>query len=125
MRCRHVRGAGLLVSISIMTVMAVMMAGCAGTHVSGISGSRPGEVVSFLAGAVPGSSSKVSDELFGDEITVSCEESFISARSEECRLGRIAAPDRIDEVIAVCLGPDGWYLAPQLWASPGISAHSR
>lgn len=76
----------------------------------------PSPVENFMAKAVPGDITTLSDPAFGSDVRVSMEDSFFSAAGEECKRATVRNSFNEAEIIVACRNAEGqWRLAPRVW----------
>ncbi|WP_443827091.1 DVU3141 family protein [Desulfovibrio sp.] len=77
---------------------------------------KPSPVENFMANAVPGDITTLSDPAFGTDVHVSMEDSFFSAAGEECKRATVRNNFNEAEIIVACRNAQGqWRLAPRVW----------
>ena len=76
----------------------------------------PSPVENFMAQAMPGDITTLSDPAFGTDVRVSMEDSFFSAAGEECKRATVRNNFNEAEIIVACRNAEGqWRLAPRVW----------
>lgn len=89
----------------------------------------PSPVENFMAQAVPGDITTLSDPAFGTDVRVSMEDSFFSAAGEECKRATVRNNFNEAEIIVACRDAEGhWRLAPRVWGQgmrPAVIATSH
>ena len=114
-----------------MTLLAgLFLAGCFGGGPSGgffggpSSGpsSEPASLtplVAFMSSAQPAASAQLDDPVFGNGISVTQEEAFLSASGEDCRRATVVAREREPEMVVVCRAGEGqaWKMMPRIMGS--------
>ena len=74
---------------------------------------KPSPVENFMANAVPGDITTLSDPAFGTDVRVSMEDSFFSAAGEECKRATVRNNFNEAEIIVACRNAQGqWRLGP-------------
>ena len=63
---------------------------------------KPSPVENFMANAVPGDITTLSDPAFGTDVRVSMEDSFFSAAGEECKRATVRNNFNEAEIIVAC-----------------------
>ena len=90
---------------------------------------KPSPVENFMANAVPGDITTLSDPAFGTDVRVSMEDSFFSAAGEECKRATVRNHLNEAEIIVACRNAQGqWRLAPRVWGqgmSPAVVTASQ
>ncbi|MBQ9453261.1 MAG: hypothetical protein IJU65_08240 [Desulfovibrio sp.] len=76
----------------------------------------PGPVTNFMSVAAPGEHAMLDDADFGRNIQVRIDETFTSAKGENCKRGTVRTDTGETEVVVVCQRMDGrWMMAPRVW----------
>lgn len=75
-------------------------------------------LVLFMASAEAGESQQLDDPAFGNDVSVTQEDTFTSASGEDCRRATVIANRREAEMIVICRSGAGpWKMAPRIWGS--------
>ena len=76
-------------------------------------------LVAFMSSAQPAASAQLDDPVFGNGISVTQEEAFLSASGEDCRRATVVAREREPEMVVVCRAGEGqaWKMMPRIMGS--------
>ncbi|MDR2745654.1 MAG: hypothetical protein LBB66_10765 [Desulfovibrio sp.] len=96
-------------------LLVLALSGCAGFQ--DVPAPRPlGPAGNFIIAAEPGQSATLDDPAFGDNIRVTTDTPFVSAKGEECRRATVTVQGKEAEVVVFCRpGGDDWIMAPRVW----------
>ena len=76
----------------------------------------PSPVVRFMIDATPGTTAVLDDPLFGPDVRVTLETTFLSAAGETCRRATVLSAQQDAEIAVICRNlEDQWILAPRIW----------
>lgn len=112
----------LILTVLAGAALALPTGGCSFSSPAPAPEAPPGPVTAYMISALPGETATLDDPDFGREVRVSVQESFVSAKNENCKRGTVLAAPREAEVVVICRDQTTgrWSMAPRVWGQ-GIS----
>lgn len=96
--------------------MTLILVGCGHTVAPPAPKPILGPVAAFLATAQSGQSAVLDDPEFGNDVRITVEDTFFSAKGEPCKRGTVLSSHGSAEVVVICLNKMGeWEMAPRVW----------